>query len=285
MIARVEQSLAPAARIGEKAAMSASSAPILTVVDGPVYIVTINRPARRNAVDRETASALAEAFRAFDRDGDLSVAVLTGAGGEFCAGADLKAVAEGRDNRIEKDGDGPMGPSRMTLSKPVIAAVEGHAVAGGLELALWCDLRVAARSATFGVYCRRFGVPLIDGGTVRLPRLIGASRAMDMILTGRAVGAEEAHHWGLANRLAAPDGALADAVALAKDLAALPQTCMRGDRASALAQWSLSEAEAIAAEFSLGLQTLESGETLAGATRFTKGEGRSGAKLNDNESN
>lgn len=252
---------------------------ILTEIDGPIFVVTINRPERRNAVDRATAEALANAFRAFDADKDLSVAILTGAGGNFCAGADLKGVAEGNGNRVETEGDGPMGPSRLILSKPVIAAVEGHAVAGGLELALWCDLRVAAEGATFGVYCRRFGVPLIDGGTVRLPRLIGAGRAMDMILTGRAVGAEEALAWGLANRLAEPGAALRSAKALAHDLARLPQLCMRNDRRSALAQWSLSETEALAAEFALGLETLASGETLAGAARFKDGEGRGGKKL------
>ncbi len=256
-------------------------APILTAIDGPVFVVTINRPERRNAVDRATADALASAFRAFDGDDDLCVAILTGAGGNFCAGADLKAIADGAGNRTEPEGDGPqlnapMGPTRLQLSKPVIAAVEGYAVAGGLELALWCDLRVAARDATFGVYCRRFGVPLIDGGTVRLPRLIGHSRAMDMILTGRPVGAEEAFQWGLANRLAEPGKALDEAIALANDLAALPQTCLRNDRASMLTQWPLSERDAMAHEFSLGLQTLESGETLAGAARFAKGEGRSG---------
>ncbi|MFN0024302.1 MAG: crotonase/enoyl-CoA hydratase family protein [Parvularculaceae bacterium] len=252
---------------------------ILTEIDGPVFVVTINRPQRRNAVDLATADALADAFRAYDADPDLAVAILTGAGGNFCAGADLKAVADGRGNRTEPDGDGPMGPSRMILSKPVIAAVEGHAVAGGLELALWCDLRVAASDAVFGVYCRRFGVPLIDGGTVRLPRLIGASRAMDMILTGRSVSAEEAFAWGLANRLAAPGAALPGAKALAHDLARLPQICMRNDRRSALAQWSLDEDQAIAAEFALGRATLQSGETLAGATRFQGGEGRGGKSL------
>ncbi len=252
---------------------------ILTEIDGPVFVVTINRPERRNAVDQATADALADAFRAYDADPDLAVAILTGAGGNFCAGADLKAVADGRGNRTEPDGDGPMGPSRMRLSKPVIAAVEGHAVAGGLELALWCDLRVAASDAVFGVYCRRFGVPLIDGGTVRLPRLIGASRAMDMILTGRGIRAEEAFAWGLANRLAAPGAALQGAKALAHDLARLPQICMRNDRRSALAQWSLDEDQAIAAEFALGRATLQSGETLAGATRFQGGEGRGGKSL------
>lgn len=260
---------------------SRQTPPILTAIDGPVYTVTINRPERRNAVDRETADALATAFRTFDADPGLSVAILTGAGGMFCAGADLKAVADGEGNRIAADGDGPMGPSRMMLSKPVIAAVEGHAVAGGLELALWCDLRVAARDATFGVYCRRFGVPLVDGGTVRLPRLIGHSRAMDMILTGRAVTGKRAFQWGLVNRLTAPGEALAAAQTLAHELAALPQTCMRNDRASALSQWSLTEADAMAAEFQLGLKTLESGETVAGATRFASGEGRGGVSLSE----
>jgi len=252
---------------------------VLTKRDGAIFIVTINRPERRNAIDRPAAEALSAAFKAFDEDANLSAAILTGAGGAFCAGADLRAIAGGKGNRIEADGDGPMGPTRMMLSKPVIAAIEGHAVAGGLELALWCDLRVAARDATFGVYCRRFGVPLIDGGTVRLPRLIGQSRALDMILTGRPVGAEEAFQWGLANRLAEPGEALDAAIALANDLAALPQTCLRNDRISALAQWSLGEKEAIAAEFALGQKTLESGETLAGAARFSKGEGRSGVSI------
>ena len=284
MFARSSQSLALQCLISDNLAMpslDAKNPPILTFIDGPVYIVTINRPGRRNAVDRETAAALVQAFHAFDHDRHLSVAVLTGAGGNFCAGADLKAIAQGQGNCIDPDGDGPMGPTRMALSKPVIAAIEGHAVAGGLELALWCDLRVAARDATFGVFCRRFGVPLIDGGTVRLPRLIGQSRALDMILTGRAVGGAEAHDWALANRLAAPGKALEDAVAQAHELAALPQTCLRNDRASALAQWSMSEHEAIAEEFQLGLKTLESGETLSGATRFSKGEGRSGKSLPD----
>lgn len=259
----------------------AESPLILTAIDGPVQIVTINRPARRNAVNRPAAEALAEAFRAFDANPDLSVAVLTGAGGTFCAGADLKAISEGNANRTEPDGDGPMGPTRMILSKPVIAAVEGHAVAGGLELALWCDLRVASRDATFGVYCRRFGVPLIDGGTVRLPRLIGASRAMDMILTGGGLTGKRAFQWGLANRLTAPGEALGAAITLAHELAALPQTCLRNDRASALAQWSLPEAQAMAEEFRLGRQTLESGETVSGATRFASGEGRGGASLSE----
>ncbi len=258
--------------------------PILTDIDGPLFIVTINRPERRNAVDRDCADALVRAFEAFDADADLSVAILTGNGGEFCAGADLKAISEGKGNRLDDaaagfDRNGPMGPTRMILSKPVIAAVEGHAVAGGLELALWCDLRVAARNSTFGVYCRRFGVPLIDGGTVRLPRLIGASRAMDMILTGRGVGAEEALSFGLANRLAEPGRALGEAKALAREVSRFPQICMRNDRASALAQWALTEKDALAAEFAIGKKTLASGETLAGAARFAKGEGRGGAKV------
>lgn len=243
---------------------------VLIETEGPVLIITINRPERRNAVDRETAVQLADAFRAFEADEKFSVAVLTGAGGVFCAGADLKAIAEGEGNRVEPHGDGPMGPSRMSLSKPVIAAIEGHAVAGGLELAVWCDLRVAARGAVFGVYCRRYGVPLIDGGTVRLPRLIGQSRALDMILTGRTVGAEEAFDWGLVNRLAAPGGALAAAKELAAALAALPQTCLRNDRASALAQWSLPEASALLREFDLGARTLQSGEMIDGVKRFAE---------------
>lgn len=246
---------------------------------GSVRIVTIDRPAVRNCVDGPTAAALAEAFRAFEADDAVSVAVLTGAGGQFCAGADLKAVASGeagRANRIDADGDGPMGPTRMQLSKPVIAAVAGHAVAGGLELALWCDLRVADETAVFGVYCRRFGVPLIDGGTVRLPRLIGASRAMDLILTGRAVAAEEALAIGLANRRVAAGRALDAAVELGEQLAAFPQACLRNDRASALAQWSMSPEQALRAEFALGLETLQSGETLAGAQRFSDGQGRHG---------
>ncbi len=249
---------------------------ILTRRDGPVFIVSINRAERRNAVDRPTADALAAAFRAFDADETLSAAVLTGEGGIFCAGADLKAIADGKGNRIADDGDGPMGPTRLTLSKPVIAGIEGHAVAGGLELALWCDLRVVARNAVFGVFCRRFGVPLIDGGTVRLPRLIGQSRALDMILTGRPVGAEEALAFGLANRLTEPGAALSAAISLAHELARLPQTCMRNDRASALAQWSLGEEAAIAAEFQGGKATLASGETLSGATAFADGAGRGG---------
>jgi enoyl-CoA hydratase len=240
------------------------------------WIVTIHRPAVRNAVDGPTAAALAEAFRAFDADDAAAVAILTGSGGTFCAGADLKAVAAGRGNRVAESGDGPMGPTRMVLGKPVIAAVEGHAVAGGLELALWCDLRVAARDAVFGVYCRRWGVPLVDGGTVRLPRLIGHSHAMDLILTGRGVAGDEALHMGLANRLTEPGRALDEALALARQLAAFPQRCLRSDRRSALAQWGMDEADALAGETRLGREVIRSGETRAGAARFTAGAGRHG---------
>ena len=245
--------------------------------DGPVTIVSIDRPDRRNAVDGPTARLLYDAFKAFDADETASVAILTGAGGNFCAGADLKAIATGGGNRVERTGDfGPMGPTRLQLGKPVIAAVEGFAVAGGLELALWCDLRVAAAGATFGVFCRRFGVPLIDLGTVRLPRLIGQSRAMDLILTGRPVAAEEALAMGLANRLV-PDGqALDAAIVLARQIAAFPQGCMRNDRQSALEQWSLDWDAATTREIALGYEMLNSGETAAGAARFTDGQGRGG---------
>ncbi|MDO9223581.1 MAG: crotonase/enoyl-CoA hydratase family protein [Caulobacter sp.] len=245
--------------------------------DGPVTVVAIDRPERRNAVDGPTARALHDAFLAFEADDGASVAVLTGAGGNFCAGADLKAIAGGGGNRVEREGDfGPMGPTRLALSKPVIAAVEGYAVAGGLELACWCDLRVMAASATFGVFCRRFGVPLIDLGTVRLPRLIGQSRALDLILTGRAVGAEEALAMGLANRLVADGEALSAAITLARQIAGFPQDCLRNDRRSALDQWSLDWDAATAREIELGLATLGSGETAAGAARFAGGEGRGG---------
>ncbi len=252
---------------------------VLTQRRAPLFIVTINRPEARNAVDGPTAAALAGAFRDFESDPELKVAILTGAGGHFCAGADLKAVAGGdtaRANRIDAEGDGPMGPSRMQLSKPVIAAVSGYCVAGGLELALWCDLRVADQTATFGVFCRRFGVPLIDGGTVRLPRAIGMSRAMDLILTGRPVAADEAAQIGLANRVVAAGAALLAAEQLALEIAAFPQACMRNDRRSAYAQWGLSEGDAIANEFREGLATLASGETVSGATRFSGGDGRHG---------
>jgi enoyl-CoA hydratase len=245
----------------------------------PLLHVRINRPASRNAVDRPTAEALAAAFRSYDTDPELKVALLAGTGGNFCAGADLKAVAAGqpeRLNRIQPDGDGPMGPTRMQLSKPVIAVVSGYCVAGGLELALWCDLRVADETAVFGVFCRRFGVPLIDGGTVRLPRLIGMSRALDMILTGRAVEAEEAYQFGLVNRLCAASELQREAAALAQQLASLPQTCLRNDRRSAYEQWGLSDARAIGNEFRFGVDTLASGESVAGASRFTAGAGRHG---------
>jgi enoyl-CoA hydratase len=245
-------------------------------IDGPVAIVTINRPGARNAVNPATARALAESFRRFDADRDLKVAVFTGAGGTFCAGFDLKETAAGRRGHRIEQGDAPMGPSRFKLGKPVIAAVEGHAVAGGLELALWCDLRVAARNATFGVYCRRFGVPLMDLGTVRLPRLIGHSRAMDLILTGRGVSGEEAERIGLANRLAEPGQALTTALELAHQLAKLPQAALRSDRLSAIEQWELSWEQAVLNEFRLGLATVATGETEAGARRFASGIGRHG---------
>jgi enoyl-CoA hydratase len=244
--------------------------------EGPVTVVTIDRPDARNAVDGPTARALADAFRAFDADTGASVAVLTGAGGTFCAGADLKAVGTSDGNRVEADGDGPMGPTRMRLTKPVVAAIEGHAVAGGLELALWADLRVASREAVLGVFCRRWGVPLIDGGTVRLPRLVGQSRAMDLILTGRPVAADEALQIGLVNRLSEPGAALADALALAQQLAALPQTCLREDRASVLEQWGLGEDDALRTELAHGLVSLGA-DALTGAARFAAGEGRHGA--------
>ena len=246
--------------------------------DGPVRIVTIDRPEVRNAVDEPTREALATTFRAFDEDESASVAILTGAHGVFCAGADLKAFAAGKKRRRTEDGDGPMGPTRMILGKPVIAAVEGYAVAGGLELALWCDLRVAADDAVFGVFCRRWGVPLIDLGTVRLPRLIGQSHALDLILTGRGVSGEEARRMGLVNRLTPKGQALAGALALARDLAALPQRCLRSDRLSALEQWSLGWREAMLNEFHRGMTVINSGESREGATRFASGAGRHGAK-------
>ena len=253
-----------------------SSEPVTVRKQDRTTIVTINRPDVRNAVDGATAEALAVAFRRFDRDADSDVAVLTGAAGTFCAGADLKAVATGDGNRVRMDGDGPMGPSRMQLSKPVIAAVEGHAVAGGLELALWCDLRVAASDATFGVYCRRWGVPLIDGGTIRLTRCIGHSRAMDLILTGRGVDGIEAERIGLANRVSAPGEALNDALVLADQLSKFPQGCLRSDRQSAIEQWSMPLTEALRRETELGLAVINSGETRQGASRFASGKGRHG---------
>jgi len=254
-------------------------APIRVDHHGPVTVVTIDRPSRRNAVDRVTADALEAAFAAFEADDSAAVAVLTGADGTFCAGADLQAVATGTGNRVAVDGPGPMGPTRMALSKPVIAAVEGHAVAGGLELAVWCDLRVAAADAVFGVFCRRFGVPLVDGGTVRLPRLVGEGRALDLILSGRAVGADEALAMGLANRVVPTGTALEAAVAWAVELAALPQVCMRNDRLSAIAQWGSSVAEAMATETRFGLDSLASGEALEGAARFAGGAGRGGTTV------
>jgi enoyl-CoA hydratase len=241
-----------------------------------VAIVTIHRPEARNAVDRTTAAALADAFRTFDADASLDVAVLTGAGGHFCAGADLKAIATGEANALDEDGDGPMGPTRLLLSKPVIAAIEGYAVAGGLELALWCDLRVVARDATLGVFCRRFGVPLIDLGTIRLPRLIGQSRALDLILTGRGVSGEEALRIGLANRLVEHGQALNTALDLARELARLPQTCLRSDRLSCYEQWSLATAAALQNEFRRGMAVLASDESAAGAKQFSAGAGRHG---------
>ena len=250
--------------------------PVHLDTDGAVLVVTIDRPEVRNAVDRPTAELLVASFRDFEADEGLRVAVLTGAGGTFSAGADLKAIASGAGNRLAPDGDGPMGPTRLRLSKPVVAAVAGHAVAGGLELALWCDLRVADETAVFGVFCRRWGVPLVDGGTVRLPRLIGGSRAMDLILTGRAVGAEEALRIGLANRVVPAGSALREAVALAHELARLPQACMRADRSSLLDQEGLSEAEALAREYELGSAVVGPG-MVEEVARFAAGAGRHGS--------
>jgi len=251
------------------------SAAVSVERDGPVTTVRLSRPSARNAVDGPTAAALADAFRAFDADDEAAVAVLHGEGGTFCAGADLKAVGTANGNRTDLDGDGPMGPTRLRLSKPVIAAVAGHAVAGGLELALWCDLRVADETAIFGVYCRRWGVPLIDGGTVRLPRLVGTGRAMDLILSGRSVDAAEALAIGLVNRLVPAGEALTAAQGLARQLAAFPQTCLREDRASVLEEDGRDEAAALANEFRHGLISLAA-DTLAGAARFASGEGRHG---------
>jgi enoyl-CoA hydratase len=245
--------------------------------DGAVVTVVIDRPEVRNAVDGATAAALADAFREFDADDGAHVAVLTGAGGTFCAGADLKALGGPAGNRAEPDGDGPMGPTRMRLSKPVIAAIEGHAVAGGLELALWCDMRVAAEDAVLGVFCRRWGVPLIDGGTVRLPRLIGLGRALDMILTGRPVEAGEALAAGLADRVVPRGRALAVAQELAAQIAALPQACLRSDRMSALESLSLTDREAMTNEFRRGLSTLSQPGLAEGVERFRAGAGRGGA--------
>lgn len=249
---------------------------VRTEKSGLVTTIVIERPEVRNAVDRTTAAALADAFRAFDADHDSRVAVLFGEGGTFCAGADLGAFARGEPNALSAEGDGPMGPSRMLLSKPVIAAVSGHAVAGGLELALLCDLRIVEDDAVFGVFCRRFGVPLIDGGTVRLPRLIGLSRALDLILTGRAVGADEALAMGLANRVVPKGMSRPAAESLAAEIARFPQATMRGDRESAYGSLGLPLDEALANEFRIGMASLSTGEALSGASAFTKGKGRHG---------
>ncbi|MEV6926854.1 crotonase/enoyl-CoA hydratase family protein [Dactylosporangium sp. NPDC051485] len=243
-----------------------------------VWTVVLDRPETRNAVDRATAGELAAAFREFDADPAAAVAVLWGAGGTFCSGADLKAVAAGEGNRVEPDGDGPMGPTRMRLGKPVIAAVAGHAVAGGLELAIWCDLRVVEEDAVFGVFCRRWGVPLVDGGTVRLPRLIGAGRALDLILTGRPVGAAEAHRIGLADRVVPAGTARAAAGELAAQLAALPQACLRNDRLSLYEALDGDVADGLAAEWRYGVESLARGAR-EGAARFAGGDGRHGAGL------
>ena len=243
--------------------------------DGPVTIVTLSRPEVRNAVDRETAEELAAAFRAFDSDASARVGVFTGDQGFFCAGADLKKIADGTPNRVDAEGDSPMGPARLQLSKPVIAAISGYAVAGGLELALWCDLRVMEEDGVLGVFCRRWGVPLIDGGTVRLPRLIGLSRAMDMILTGRPVEAREALQMGLVNRVVPNGAARKAAIQLAHQIAAFPQICMRGDRLSAIEQFDLPFEKAMANEFTHGLASLAE-ESEEGAARFAKGDGRHG---------
>ncbi len=250
---------------------------VLVDRDQDVAVITINRPEVRNAVNVPTAEALVHAFLEYDRDDTLSVAVLTGAAGTFCAGADLKAIAAGERRRLIEDAPAPLGPTRLLLSKPVLAAVEGHAVAGGLELALWCDLRIAAVDAVFGVFCRRFGVPLLDLGTVRLPRLIGHSHAMDLILTGRGVQGEEALRMGLANRLVPNGQALDTADRLAHELAEFPQRCLRSDRLSAHEQWSLSYEDAMRNELRRGLEVTSSGETIAGATAFAGGRGRHGA--------
>jgi enoyl-CoA hydratase len=246
------------------------------LMDG-IFIVTIQRPEVKNAVDGPTAMALSDAFKRFEQDENALVAILTGSGGHFCSGADLKAIASGQQpNSLHMDGDGPMGPTRMLLSKPVIAAISGYAVAGGMELALWCDLRVMEESAVMGVFCRRWGVPLIDGGTVRLPRLIGRSRALDLILTGRPVGADECLRMGLANRVV-PDGkALESAVELAKSISRFPQMCMKQDRMSIYQQESLGFSDAMMNEFRLGLEVIQSGETFNGAKTFASGKGQHG---------
>jgi enoyl-CoA hydratase len=254
--------------------------------DGRVTLVTIERPERRNAADLGTARALFDAFKRFDADPSSDVAVLTGAGGAFCAGADLKAIADGETRPVEPDGAfGPMGPTRLKLGKPVIAAIEGPAVAGGMELALWCDLRIAARSAIFGLFNRRFGVPLIDLGTIRLPRIVGHGRALELILTGRAVGADEALSIGLVTEVTEDGQALARALALARTLCGFPQTAMRNDRISAIEQWDLSGPAAIANEIARGLKTLASGEASVGSARFKDGAGRHGRPIVEYDSN
>jgi enoyl-CoA hydratase len=250
--------------------------PVTVERSGPVTTVILDRPEARNAVDGPTAAALAEAFADFDADTAASVAVLTGSGGTFCAGADLKAVGTPHGNQTHADGTAPMGPSRMVLSKPVIAAISGHAVAGGLELALWCDLRVAEENAVLGVFCRRWGVPLIDGGTVRLPRLIGLGRALDLILTGRGVTAAEALQIGLVDRVVPAGGARAAAENLARELAGLPQECLRSDRMSAIEGLSLPVEDAMANEFRRGLEVLAGPGVIEGVSRFRGGAGRRG---------
>jgi enoyl-CoA hydratase len=265
---------------------SGARATVSIRADGRVAVVTIERPERRNAVDLKTARALFDAFKRFDADPNADVAVLTGAGGAFCAGADLKAIAEGETRPIEPGSEfGPMGPTRLQLGKPVIAAIEGPAVAGGMELALWCDLRIAARSAVFGLFNRRFGVPLIDLGTIRLPRVVGHGRALELILTGRAVDAEEALRIGLVSEVTEYGQALARALALARTLCGFPQTAMRNDRMSAIEQWGLSAPAAIASEVAWGLKTLASGEALTGSARFKGGAGRHGRLLGETEDN
>jgi enoyl-CoA hydratase len=249
---------------------------ILIEKNYPVFTVIIDNPESKNAVDGPTAQELSSAFREFENDNQALVAVLYGANGTFCSGANLKAISDGQGNRVKKKGDGPMGPTRMRLSKPVIAAIAGYAVAGGLELALWCDLRVIEKNATFGVFCRRFGVPLVDGGTVRLPRLIGLSRAMDMILTGRPVDAEEALIWGLANRVVENGQSRIEAENLAREIANFPQICMKNDRQSAYEQFGLNVEDAMVNEFKFGLNTLEAGEFLMGSQAFINGKGKHG---------
>ncbi len=251
--------------------------PVRAETKDQVITIILDRPERRNAVDRPMAEALAEAFRAFEADASARVAVLWGAGGTFCAGADLKAVGAGHGNRLRPAGDGPMGPTRMLLAKPVIAAVSGYAVAGGIELALWCDLRVMEETATFGVFCRRWGVPLLDGGTIRLARLIGMSRALDLVLTGRPVGAAEAERIGLANRVVPAGRAREEAEALAREIAAFPPRCVLSDRRSVYETWDLDLDAALTREFELGKATVDSGESREGAARFAAGAGRHGA--------